>query len=36
MCKTRKRNTWCPEEGHAYLKKPAAESCKFASVCMTF
>ena len=29
-------NLWCPQEGHAYLNKPVAESCNFVYVCMTF
>ena len=29
-------DTWCPLKGHIYLKNPAALSCRFVKVCMTF
>ena len=29
-------NVWCTQEGHEYVNKPAAESCNFVYVCMTF
>ena len=28
-------NAWCPQKGHPYLKRSAAESCSFIYVCVT-
>ena len=27
---------WCPQESHTFWNKPAAESCRFAQVCLAF